>query len=94
MGRDVAVVMEPTFVAIDLARLGQVTGGADASTVGRCGPDGGMSWLGNVYTPECKAHDLATRNGTPGGQPTLMSHLRALPLLPAAIGSYFRERFK
>jgi hypothetical protein len=95
MSRDVAVVMEPTLVAIDPELLALVSGGADPTPgdLGRCGPASGWKWLGNVRTRECKAHDTAVRNSMANGSSTLMSHVKALPLLPAAVASYFRERF-
>jgi hypothetical protein len=52
-----------------------------------------MSFLGNYYTPEALAHDQAVRGGVASGQSRVGAHLRALPLLPAAVGSYFRARF-
>lgn len=68
-------------------------GGNDAS-FGRCGPGSSWSWLGNVYTPECAAHDAAVRGRLANGESGFMSHAKSLPLLPAAIGSYVRERLR
>lgn len=76
--------------SLDLAVLETVTGGAD--DFGRCGP--GSSWpiLGNVYTRECGAHDAAVRGAKANGDPAWLAHVKALPLLPAAVGSYLRAR--
>jgi hypothetical protein len=73
-------------------QLVRVTGGADAS-FGRCGPGSAWPWLGNIHTPECTAHDAAVRSAEATGSSQLMAHLRALPLLPAAIRSYLEARF-
>jgi hypothetical protein len=51
-----------------------------------------MGFLGDVYTPQCAAHDTAVRNNEASGDNKVMAHLKALPLLPAAIGSYFGAR--
>ena len=72
--------------------LSQVSGGADS--FGRCGPGNGWSWLGDVRTAECAAHDQAVRQAQQNGSSYLRAQLQALPKLPAAVGSYFRERFK
>jgi hypothetical protein len=72
----------------------QSQGGPDPATLGRCGPDNRWRWLGDVYTPECKAHDQAVRDGLAGGSSRIGAHWNALPLLPQAVGSYFRERFR
>ena len=69
--------------------LAQVIGGADSS-IGRCGPGDALPWLGNVYTPECKAHDIAVRDALRGGASQVEAHVRALPHLPAAVGSYLK----
>jgi hypothetical protein len=76
--------------ALDDATLERVTGGADPS-FGRCGPGASWGFLGNVYTPECRAHDTAVRGAIQSGSSKPVAHLRALPLLPAAIGSYARR---
>jgi hypothetical protein len=77
--------------------LSSVTGGAPAPTgdnaFGRCGPGTSWKFLGNVYTPQCRAHDAAVRTGEANGGSHVLAQIRALPLLPAAIGSYFRARF-
>jgi len=79
------------MIVVDMTDLATVTGGESTTdNLGRCGPGDDMAWLGDVRTPECLAHDLAVRNGDPNGTPTVWSHIAALPLLPAAIGSYFR----
>lgn len=77
--------------AIATTELAAVSGGeASQDNLGRCGPGGGWGWLGDVRTPECLAHDLAVRGGDPNQEGTLWSHITALPLLPAAVGSYVR----
>lgn len=70
--------------------LRAVTGGAD--DLGRCGPGSRWRFLGDVYTPECAAHDGAVRGALANGTPRLLAHLQALPLLPAAVGSYVKKR--
>lgn len=82
--------LRTTMTTIDLAELGAVTGGADA--FGRCGPGQGWPFLGNIYTPQCAAHDGAVRGAEQGGSSKLMAHLRALPLLPAAVGSWVKAK--
>jgi hypothetical protein len=76
---------------------GEQTSGQPAAdgtpAFGRCGPADRWRWLGDVYTPECAAHDTAVRGAIANGSSRVGAHLRALPLLPAAIGSYLRERF-
>jgi hypothetical protein len=69
--------------------LAHVVGGANS--FGRCGPGSGWQFLGNVYTPQCLAHDKAVRDAKAAGATTVQAHLSALPKLPAAIGSYFRS---
>ena len=75
--------------------LSTVCGGADPgynpadNALGRVGPGRSMPWLGNYYTPEALAHDKAVRAGGGG----VVAHLRALPVLPGAVRSYFRARF-
>ena len=59
------------------------------NALGRVGPGRSMRFLGNYYTPEALAHDRAVRSNGGGWR----GHLRALPLLPAAAGSYLRARF-
>jgi hypothetical protein len=73
-------------------QLADVTGGAD-SAFGRCGPGFALPWLGNVYTPQCKAHDQAVQDAMKGGSSYLGAQVKALPKLPAAVGSYFKARF-
>lgn len=77
-----------TLADADLATV--VGGDASQDNLGRCGPGDGWQWMGDVRTPECLAHDLAVRGGDPNGQGTVWSHIAALPLLPAAVGSYVR----
>ena len=89
-----AVLAEPFELLSDDVLL-RVAGGADPgynpadNARGRVGPGRHMRWLGNYYTPEALAHDNAVR-ARGGG---VMAHVRALPLLPRAAGSYFRARF-
>jgi hypothetical protein len=80
---------EEHMLSLDLAVLETVTGGSD---LGRCGPGTSWQFLGNVYTRECGAHDAAVRTAKASGDPAWLAHARALPLLPAAVGSYVRAR--
>lgn len=79
--------------------LTAVAAGADPGynpaedALGRAGPGRTWSWLGNYYTPEALAHDQAVRGSLAAGSSRVMAHVKALPLLPAAVGSYFRARF-
>jgi hypothetical protein len=79
--------------------LTAVAAGADPGynpaddALGRAGPGEKWSWLGNYYTPEALAHDKAVRSSLAAGSSKVMAHVKALPLLPAAVGSYFRARF-
>lgn len=97
------------FVTLSAADLACASGGADApgsgatatataaghdASFGRCGPGSSWSWLGNVYTPECAAHDAAVRGRLANGESGFMAHAKSLPLLPAAVGSYVRERLR
>jgi hypothetical protein len=75
---------------IDLAELATVTGGAD--DFGRCGPASGWKFLGDVRTAECAAHDGAVRGAQANGTSKIMAHIQALPLLPAAVGSYVKKQ--
>lgn len=81
---------------VSCAELAAVVAGATTSATaadfGRCGPGSGWSFLGDVRTPQCEAHDAAVRGAQAGGESKIMSHLKALPLLPAAIGSYLQAR--
>jgi hypothetical protein len=91
-------------VSLDAADLALVTGGEAKATgaagaqpssdFGRCGPGSSWKWLGNVYTPECAAHDAAVRGRLANGSSNFMAHAKSLPLLPAAVGSYVRERLR
>ena len=87
----------PTALSDEL--LAAVTGGADPgynpadNALGRAGPGQSWSWLGNYYTPEALAHDKAVRANLQAGSNPVMAHLKALPLLGPAVGSYFRARF-
>jgi hypothetical protein len=82
------------LTAFDAVDLATVLGGAagDDNAFGRCGPGTSWKWLGDVYTPECRAHDAAVRGSIAGGTSPVMAHVKALPKLPAAIGSYARAR--
>ena len=76
--------------------LEHVIGGAaptmNDDSFGRCGPGSKWKWLGNVYTPQCRAHDAAVRGGIAHGDGKWLAQIKALPLLPAAVGSYIRAR--
>ena len=89
--------------ASELARIAGGAGGNGAATApgsdgssdfGRCGPGSSWKWLGNVYTPECAAHDAAVRGRLANGSSNFGAHFKSLPLLPAAVGSYVRERLR
>ena len=95
----------PRHAMLDAADLARVTGGEakaaagaasaqPSSDFGRCGPGSSWKWLGNVYTPACAAHDAAVRGRLASGSSAFMAHAKSLPLLPAAIGSYVRERLR
>ena len=77
-------------------QLCAVVGGYEPTpaSFGRCGPGEGMAFLGDVRTPECAAHDRVVRDALASGTSRVGAQIRALPQLPAAVGSYFRERFK
>jgi len=79
--------MIPHAMELTTTMLDGVRGGQDAS-FGRCGPGASWGFLGNHYTPQCAAHDGAVRSGIASGQSKVEAHVRALPLLPAAIGSW------
>jgi len=87
------------FASLSDDLLSAVSGGADPGynsaddALGRAGPGRSWSWLGNYYTPEALAHDKAVRRSLAAGSSPVMAHAKALPLLPAAVGSYFRARF-
>lgn len=91
--------MSSELTAISLDHLDAVHGGADPgynpadNGLGRAGPGQSWKFLGNYYTPEALAHDNAVRNNLAGGSSHVMAHVKALPLLPSAVGSYFRARF-
>ena len=80
--------------------LAGVSGAADPgynpadNAFGRAGPGRSWRWLGNYYTPEALAHDRAVRDNLAAGSNRVMAHGKALPLLPVAVGSYFRARFR
>jgi hypothetical protein len=88
------------FESLSHDQLAAVAGGADPGynpaddALGRAGPGRSWSWLGNYYTPEALAHDKAVRGNLAAGSNPVMAHARALPLLPAAVGSYFRARLR
>jgi hypothetical protein len=83
-----AVTLAPAI--LDAAALAWVTGGE--SSFGRCGPGSRWQWLGNVYTPQCAAHDAAVRGAIANGTNPILAHLQALPKLPAAVTSYVRAQ--
>ncbi len=89
-----------TFNALADELLAAVTGGAKPAynpadnALGRVGPGTRWTWLGNYYTPEALAHDQAMRAGLAQGDGTFSAWVHALPELPAAVGSYFRARFR
>jgi hypothetical protein len=92
-------VGDNTMMSIERAELEMVAAGAAPTSTpandnafGRCGPGTGMSYLGDVYTPQCAAHDASVRASQARGESKVWSHLQALPLLPAAIGSYLEAR--
>lgn len=87
------MAMPRPLVELDPARLSSVTGGDGDNAFGRCGPGTKWAWLGDVYTPQCAAHDAAVRGELATGASHVAAHVKALPLLPAAIGSYLRARF-
>jgi|JI10StandDraft_1071094.scaffolds.fasta_scaffold24883_2 hypothetical protein len=81
------------FRSIDSDDLTQVMGGeATAANLGRCGPGDGMAWLGDVRTPECLRHDQMVRSHLDNGSSKPMAHLKSLPALPSAVGSYIGVR--
>jgi hypothetical protein len=95
-GRDPA-----RFASLDTADLSLALGGAVAApgadpgeAFGRCGPGTSWKWLGDVYTPACRAHDASVRGYLANGSSAFMAHARSLPLLPSAIGSYVRARLR
>ena len=45
-------------------------------------PGRSWSWLGNYYTPESLSHDKAVRGNLAAGSSPVMTHAKALPLLP------------
>src|SRR5258706_251319 len=61
-----AVILR-VMTELPVIELSSVTGGAPAPTgdnaFGRCGPGTSLKFLGNVYTPQCRAHDAAVRAG-------------------------------
>jgi len=77
--------------SLDAHALAAVRGGS-STDFGRCGPGSAWPWLGNVYTPECAAHDAAVRGAEAKGTPTWLAHVEALPKLPAAVWSYARAK--
>lgn len=88
VARDVIFVRGMTELTCH--QLVEAVGGKGGS-LGRCGPGNKLQWLlGNHFTPECKAHDLAVRNARKGGASYLEAQVKALPELPAAVGSWFR----
>jgi hypothetical protein len=88
-----------SFVVLSADMLANVAGGGDPgyqpnnNALGRVGPGTSWKWLGNYYTPEALAHDKAVRGNLAHGDGQFQAQLKALPKLPAAVGSYFRARF-
>jgi hypothetical protein len=70
--------------------LAWVTGGDDS--FGRCGPGNRWSFLGDVRTPQCAAHDQAVRDALQSGSSYIGAQIQALPKLPAAVASYARAK--
>jgi hypothetical protein len=83
---------EGTVMDLTLEELAGVRGGYSDADFGRCGPGSHMRFLGDVRTNECALHDAAVRGALKSGSSQLGAQLRALPLLPAAVGSYVRKR--
>jgi hypothetical protein len=78
---------------VDLAVVaGGGSSSAPGNAFGRCGPGTQWKMLGDVYTPQCAAHDAAVRGALQQGSSHVMAHAKALPLLPAAVGSYVQAR--
>jgi hypothetical protein len=79
---------------LTIEQLSQVVGGYSYSDadLGRCGPGSGMKFLGDVRTCACAKHDTAVRTALEHGSSRFMAQVKALPLLPAAVGSYVRAR--
>lgn len=80
------------FDPIHDSQLASITGAASPSDFGRCGPGSSWGFLGDVRTSACASHDAAVRGNLAAGDSKVMAHAKALPLLPAAIGSYFKAR--
>lgn len=88
--RDEVAVMLPTIPTDVL--VGVIGGNAtNEPAFGRCGPADRWKVLGNVYTPQCLAHDTVVRNARAAGASRIGAQLAGLPLLPAAIGSYAKS---
>jgi hypothetical protein len=88
---------DSTMTGLSASELDRVCGGAldsmpNDNAFGRCGPGTSWKWLGDVYTPACKAHDASVRGALAQGSSHAYAHLQALPLLPAAGASYLRAR--
>jgi hypothetical protein len=79
--------MLPTIAPeqLDLVAAGIAYSDAD---LGRCGPGSSWKWLGNIHTSACMQHDLAVRGALQSGSSHVMAQVKALPLLPAAVGSW------
>jgi hypothetical protein len=77
---------------LTLAELASIRGGYSDADFGRCGPGSHLKFLGDIRTTECAAHDAVVRGALQNGSSQLGAQLRALPLLPAAVGSYVRKR--
>ena len=89
-----------SFASLPDDLLAAASGGVDPGynpaddALGRAGPGRSWTWLGNYYTPEALAHDKVVRASLAAGASPAMAHARALPLLPAAVGSYVRARLR
>lgn len=82
--------MLPTLGTDELALV--VGGAGSIPAFGRCGPADRWGVLGDVYTPQCAAHDAAVRGALANGSSRLGAQIKGLPLLPGAVGSYVRAR--
>jgi hypothetical protein len=77
---------------LTVEELAAVCGGYSDQDFGRCGPGSSWKFLGDIHTPQCAAHDAAVRGALGKGSSELVAQAKALPLLPAAIGSYIKAR--
>lgn len=77
---------------LTLEQLATIRGGYGDQDFGRCGPGSSWKFLGDVRTCACARHDAAVRGELAKGRSELVAQAKALPLLPAAIGSYIKAR--